>query len=359
MQRLILMNRINNIYKIIFSKAILSCLVLIFAGQLLTAQTTVLRLFDEAADLMENGNYKGAIEKYDSVTLFQGTNAKLYYNRALAHINLQNYGKALVDLNKTISLDTAMYDAYFNRAFVNTILKNEAFAIGDYDVYLEQFPDDPEALLARGKLFLRQEEAAKAIVDLKKYTLKNTTNEEAYLALFFAYKMQNKIPEALSAIDAAINIKSYDAKFHQLKADVLFDEKRYTEACVSYDKVLGIQRNNIEVMVSKASAKFQLGLMNDAVVAMESAISYDASNPDHYYDKAFYLLQAKRYTEVHEVADLALKHNYNDIGAVHFLKAIAYNNLGFAESACTSFTLAAKFGNKEAVAYAKKLCEEE
>ena len=358
MQRLIIMHRINNIYKIIFSKAILFCLAFVLFGKISSAQTTVLRLFDEAAELMENGKYKDAIEKYDSVTLFQTTNAKLYYNRALAQINLQNYGKALVDLNKTISLDTAMYDAYFNRGFVHTILKNEAFAIGDYDVYLEQFPDDGEALLARGKLFLKQEETAKAIVDLKKYTQKNTTNEEAYLALFFAYKMQNKITEALTAIDAAINIKAYDTKFHQLKADVLFDQKRYAEACVSYDKVLGIQRGNIEAMVSKASAKFQLGLVNDAVAAMESAISYDASNPNHYYDKAFYLLQAKRYTEVQEVADSALKHNYKDIGAVHFIKAIAYNNLGFAESACTSFTLAAKFGNKEAVAYAKKLCEE-
>ena len=331
---------------------------LVFTYPSLTAQTTVNRLFEEAEELMERGRYKYAIDKYDSVLFFQTTNPRLHYNRSLAYINLQKYGEALVDLNKCLSLDTNFYDAYFNRAYVHNFMNNTAFALGDYTIYLKQYPMDYEARLARGKLLLEQNELAKAIEDISVYTEKNKDNDDAYLALFFAYKTLKKSEQALLAIDSAIAIKPFNSKYHKLKADYLFDLGNFKDACLNYDKAIASFRSNTELYISKAEAKYKLGLYNDAVEAVSKAIEYKSSDANFHFDKAFYLLQAKRYEESNTAIKEAINLNYSDRATAYFIQAINYNNLGYAEDACLNFKKAQKFGKTEAKEYVGKLCDD-
>lgn len=349
------MNRIkNNTYKII----ILSCFALLATGAV-NAQTTIVRLFGDAEVLMEKGKYKDAIKRYDSIYISQPANPKLFYNRALAYIYLQKYSKALVDLNKSISLDTAYYDAYFNRAFVHSFLNNDAFAIGDYSIYLAKFPRDKEALLARGKLLMEQKEYASAISDLKNYLNYEPKNHEAYASLFFAYKEIGNSSMAHIYLDTALMLKPMQSKYNKLKADMLFDNKKYEEACKYYDRAISSNFGNIDLYLSKAEAKYQLGLYNDAVVAMNRAISYKPNNAELHYDKAFYLLQSKRYTESLTECKKANELKYSDSSSLYFLMAVCSNNLGYAEDACTYFNKSKALGNKDADAYLKQVCEEE
>lgn len=357
MQRLILMNRIRKQSRFILL-AITTLALLWVKGNTLEAQTTVTRLFEEAEQLMERGRYKQAIEKYDSVILFQTTNPKLYYNRSLGYINLQKYGEALVDLNKCLSLDTAFYDAYFNRAYVHNFMNNTAFALGDYNIYLEKNPLDYEARLARGKLLLEQNELGLAIKDIDVYTQKFNDNDDAYVAKFFAYKALNKSAESLAAIDSALAIKPLSSKYHKLKADYLFDLGQYADACISYDKAISSYRSNTELYTSKAEAKYKLGLFNDAVEAIDRAIDYKGGDPNFYYDKAFYLLQGKRYEESNLAIKEAIRLHYSDSATAFFIQAINFNNLGYAEDACLNFKKAHKLGKSEAKEYAAKLCDD-
>lgn len=323
-----------------------------------SAQTTVVRLFKEAENLMDKGKYKQAIEKYDSIYLFQPGNPKLFYNRASAYIYTQKYSKALVDLNKSISLDTAYFDAYFNRAFVHSFLRNEAFAIGDYTVYLEKYPNDEEALLARGKLYMEQQEYTSAIADLRQYASLGNKNHEVYISLYYAYRATNQPNAAQLYLDSALVAKPLNSKYNIIKAEMLFDDKKYEEACTYYDKAIRSNYGNIDLYIAKAEAKYLQGLYNDAVVEMDNALRYKPNNANLHYDKAFYLLQSKRYKESLAAGKNALKHQYSDSSTLYFLLAVCSNNLGLAEDACTYFTKANELGNKDAANYLKQVCEE-
>ncbi len=358
MQRLILMNKKENPFAFILKKILCTFIVILVFTKTGHSQLTVLRLFEEADSFMKKGLYNDAIKKYDSVLFYQTNNAMLFYNLALAHINLQNYGKALVHLNKCLTIDTSLIDAYFNRAFVNQILRNDAFAIGDYNIYLTQYPNDAEALLARGKLHLAQKEPLLAINDISAYTKQIKTNDEAYLALFFCYKMSDQQEKAIIYIDSAINIRPFQYKYYELKGNLLFDMRKFPDACQSYDKLLKYQPHNTAILDAKAEAKFQIGLINDAVEAMEKALDYEPMNKGFMYDKAFYLLQAKRYPEALEAINKLIDLKYKDSANSFFIRAVINNNLGYAEAACADFEKSGQLGNTEAPAYAAKLCND-
>ncbi len=352
------MNTLENTCQVIFIKRLFFLFLITLSSSNSYGQSTVIRLFEEAAELQKNGKFKDAVDKYDSIQFYQTANPKMYYNRALAYINMQYYSKALVDLNKTLTLDTGLYDAYFNRAFVNHMLRNDALAIGDYDIYLARFPEDIEARLSRGRILLSQKEANQAIIDLKIYTQQVKSNDDAYLALFFAYKLIDNKEQAHLNLDSAIILKPYNAKMYKLKADLYFDEEKYVDACFYYDKSLAQQSNNTDILVPKAEAKFKLGLYNDAAEAMENAIEVEPKNANFRYDRAFYLLQGKRYAESLLEIEQCIKLNYADLKNAYFIKAIANNNLGFAEAACEDFTKSSELGNQEAKKYMEKLCNE-
>jgi len=350
------MNRIHN-YKVYFLKLALMLFLTVGIISFLPAQTTVTRLFDDAAELVENGRYKLAVAKYDSVLNYQATNPKLFYNRALAYIYMQKYGPALVDLNKCISIDSVFYDAYFNRAYVHQLLKNSAFALGDYNIFIAQYPDDHEAKFARGKILLQENNYKEAIGDISFYTHKVNTNEDAYLALFFAYKKLGENEKALASIDTAVELKKLSPSLNKIKADFLFDLGKFEEAAKSYDRAIESHRSNTDLYVSKAEAKFKVGLYNDAVAAMEKAINYAGDNPNHFYDKAFYLMQAKRHQESNKAIKKAIELKYADSATAYFISAINFNNLGFAKDACLNFKKALALGKLEAKEYVAKLCD--
>jgi tetratricopeptide (TPR) repeat protein len=348
------MNRIKNNT----SRLLITLGVMVYGTTSLIGQTTVVRLFSDAEELMNKGKYKEAISKYDSIYIIQPANPKLYYNRASAYIYQQKYSKALVDLNKSISLDSSYYDAYFNRAFVNAFLNNDAFALGDYSIYLNKYPNDKEALLARGKLYMEQKEYPSAIKDFKKYLSFNSKNHEVYSSIYYAYKELGNKDLAHKYIDTALMLRPLQSKYNEIKANLLFDDKKYEKACVYYDKAIKSNFGNINLYLSKAEAKYQLGLYNDAVVAINNALKYKPNNAELNYDKAFYLLQSKRYKESLTASKRAYDLKYADSATLYFLMAVCSNNLGLADDACLYFKKSKDLGNTEAAQYLKQVCED-
>jgi tetratricopeptide (TPR) repeat protein len=240
---------------------------------------------------------------------------------------------------------------------VHQLLKNTSFALADYNVYLNANPNDHEAHFARGKILLQENDTKQAIIDISYYTSVIKTNEDAYLALFFAHKQLGDSKEALNMIDSAIDNKPLSSKLNKIKADYLFDLNRFEEASNSYDKAIASHRSNASLYVSKAEAKYKLGLFNDAAESMDKALQYGGENATYYYDKAFYLLQGKRYLESKVAIQKSIELNYEDSATAYFILAVNFNNLGYAEDACLNFKKAYELGNKEAKEYVAKLCD--
>ena len=227
-------------------------------------------------------------------------------------------------------------------------MNNDAFAIGDYDIYLNKFPNDAEALIARGKLLMEQDEFDLAIKDFTNYCSQDKSNDEVYAALYFAYLAKKDTMTALKYLDSAIALRPLKSTYSKIKADIYFDKGQYNIACKYYDKAIAANRGEINFYISKAEAKAASGLYNDAAYTIKKAISYKPSSPELHYDLAFYLFSSKRYQEALEEGKKAENLKYKDQKNLFEIIAVCHNNLGNAKEACKYFQKAINKGSKEA-----------
>jgi tetratricopeptide (TPR) repeat protein len=90
------------------------------------------------------------------------------------------YEAALIEFNKAIDADAEYLDAYVQRAFVYSMLKEYEKAIIDYTKLIELNPNFATAYLSRGSAFNKLELFDKALVDFDKVIILDPLNSEAY-----------------------------------------------------------------------------------------------------------------------------------------------------------------------------------
>lgn len=131
-------------YKII----LLLCLLLLSEAQAANLEIS----FDQSSDFSEglkaynSHDYQQALVSFNRFIKQSPRSAYGYVDRAVVSFQL-GLPKAdqLSDLNKAISLDSNMADAYFNRGNTYSRLGLYAKAIDDYDYVIKKNPTDAEA----------------------------------------------------------------------------------------------------------------------------------------------------------------------------------------------------------------------
>lgn len=101
-----------------------------------------------------------------------------YFNRALSYFNLDNFPKAIADLNKFISVDTSSFDAYFIRL-------QSHFALEQMD---------------------------EAIADIKSALRLKSTRGDLYINLGIAYLKKGDTTNARPALQKAVDLGFNDAQ---------------------------------------------------------------------------------------------------------------------------------------------------
>ncbi|MDP1622343.1 MAG: hypothetical protein Q8M08_08380 [Bacteroidales bacterium] len=110
-------------------------------------------------------DYQGAVSDYSIVIEKLPKNANAYMCRATGERMLNNFAKAIADLDKAIQYDSVNAKAYHLRGFckMNTG-NNEAFA--DLNKAISLDPKLTEAYLDRGQLYLKSGLTQEACADL-------------------------------------------------------------------------------------------------------------------------------------------------------------------------------------------------
>jgi Flp pilus assembly protein TadD len=111
--------------------------------------------------------FRNAKCDFDSAIKLDPYQAIWYANRAFAEYNLNDADAAVRDCNLCLALDSTVPDAYHIRALVY-FAENDFFACKqDLDLAILYRPDYAEALMNRGRLYIRLNETAKAYNDIK------------------------------------------------------------------------------------------------------------------------------------------------------------------------------------------------
>lgn len=89
-------------------------------------------VWDHANHAYTNGDYKAAIEAYDSIQQSGYASAKLYYNLGNAYFKDNQVGKAILNYNKAQRLDPSDDDIKHNLAVANSQVKDRIEVVPEF-----------------------------------------------------------------------------------------------------------------------------------------------------------------------------------------------------------------------------------
>ncbi len=223
-----------------------------------------------------------ALDAYDVAIALDPTSFQAFNNRA--HIRLKQGEKALAaaDLQAAIALDPNYIEGYFTLAACFEDLGDDQKAIGIYNAVIEKARRLRHGQSSKGTTNLQPKLASGS--DLQPH-LADTTDQSpspalpdhhdmalaATINLALCLSRLGKADEALSAIEAAIQLSPDHPLANTTLAHCLRDLQRHDEALAAYHKACDLNQSSAESLV-------HLGMAYRECFDLDTAI--------HYYDQA-------------------------------------------------------------------------
>lgn len=127
-----------------------------------------IKLNNDGLQMSQQGDYRGAIKKFDLALQKDPEVAIPYLNRALARIYLKDLDGAIADCDKLVALGDSnlLAEAYCNRGLAKIHKGENQAALADLDKALELKPRWPDALVNRSLARFKAGDKKGAIADL-------------------------------------------------------------------------------------------------------------------------------------------------------------------------------------------------
>jgi tetratricopeptide (TPR) repeat protein len=288
-------------------------------------------LFDQGLAKYNEGNYEGAIAKYNEAIGLQSDYAEAYYNRGLTKYALGDKQGAIADYDEAIGLKQDYAEAYNNRGIVKADLDDKQGAIKDYDqaIQINQNWGDLGLWAAyndRGNAKVDLGKNQEAIADFDKAIDLKQDFAEAYYNRGFAKADLGKNQEAIADYDKAIGLQSDYAAAYNNRGLAKAALGKNQEAIADYTKSIELKNPLLYLPYNnRGLAKYALGKNQEAIADFDKAIDLKQDYAEAYYNRGNAKYALGKNQEAIADFDKAIGLNPND--------AEAYNNRGVAKYA--------------------------
>ena len=133
--------------------------------------------------LMQHGSLSAADREFAAAINLQPDEFWAHFQRTRCAFQLKNYDEALISATVCIALTPRSAECYFNRALCHESLGQDEPALADFSRALELDPNFSPAALARGKVFVRLQQFAKAESDLETALTHGSRPSDVYFQL--------------------------------------------------------------------------------------------------------------------------------------------------------------------------------
>lgn len=259
-----------------------------------------LRQFDEAIGILSD------VEKKDpSIKTVYPQLAKAQFFKGLYEESASNWAKAveLFPENDNYKLHEARTEYYSGRISTSlTKLKKLASNPGPMRMLATDFLVD-DAICNND--FVTAEKY------LEKFAASGLSPQEEphLMKLATIYETNGKLKKCIQTIDKFLKLNPNNIPAMLMKADILFDHKRYTDAIRIYHKVQRINPYSPRPYDGIANAEFGRGQPNKAVKVYQNVIDLDPTNPYGIITKAHFLNESGRSAEAEVLLLDWLKNN--------------------------------------------------
>lgn len=280
-------------------------------------------VLDRGGYYLKNSDYDQAVQEYTRFIERHPNRPGLYFNRAVAYLNLMETERARADMERALSLDKNNYLAWVLRGEIYDLYGENEEALTSYNRSLELKPDFALAFADRGSLYQKMGDLEKAQADLNRaveleqglvvvYIMRATLryqmgdiaaaradNEVAmryapdWMLVFpeiFLVNLQGHLDWALDYYKTAIERFPQAYQVYQGRADVLRINGRLDWAVEDYNRALRIAPERSELYIGRGQCYQQLGLLDRAAGDFREAERHAVKS--HLRRKAQSLLRA-------------------------------------------------------------------
>jgi tetratricopeptide (TPR) repeat protein len=246
----------------------------------------VAQLYSEAKAAQAQGDYAGAIQKYEAILKAAPRLAPAYNNLGLLYYNQGDYAHAASVLKEGLQIDQHMTSA---SALLGTCL----FAQGNFEearkpleAALRGNPQDDqvEMILTRTLIQLGQNSAA--IPHLQALTTRNPQNQEAWYLLGKVYLQLSQ-----TALAKVHEIDSDSVFSHLIAGEIMDSMKNYDGALVEFNKAVQLDPQRAGVQEHLGNVYWEMGNWPAARQAFMAELSNRPSDCDARWKAANCLLE--------------------------------------------------------------------
>lgn len=237
---------------------------------------------------LKENDPKSAIDFYLEALELDSTYSDAYYNKAMAHLRLNQLNESISDFSLAIKYRDTYAEAYFQRGL--SYLDNGEFYKGR---------EDAQWLIANDK----ENWKSHFLYGLVEEKLKNYT--EALTSFEIAFKLnpansdllvnqatilyyQKNYTSAQNLVDQAEQINPSEPNLHNLRSMILFDLGNYAEALQSIEKAISIDNQQAYFYNNKGLYLLFLDKPEEAVDLINQSIQMDPKNPFALRNKGMY-----------------------------------------------------------------------
>lgn len=179
-----------------------------------------------------------------------GTNADLWYNLAIVHIEMKEPGEALKNFNQALELSPRHKLALFNSALLMQESGDPKFwpeANRRFLMYVEEEPQDANGYFNLGMLAMDANEDDAAERWMKKAIRLQPGFRSALFNLALLYSQSKRETDALPVLDELLRYHPEHIKGLILKGDILMNHKKDTQgAKICFERIVSLDPGNVQ-----------------------------------------------------------------------------------------------------------------
>lgn len=337
-------------------------------------------LIKQGKILINNRNFNEAINALSKVLGIKPNNYDALIARARAYCYVEEYNKALIDLNRSIDVNALCSLGHFYKGQVNIINENLYEAIEDFNRVLRIDKRNFLAYLKRGSIYsklgiydaavsnfkalvrIKKRDsryydlllsaclAAKKYDEVEKYATRliklHDENPRGYYYLGRMYASKNKNSEAVSYFSDALKRggNNLDFRYHRGMCYVYLGE--FEDAIVDFTLGIGmLNEHGGEFYFSRGYCYLKLNEFEKAIEDYNKSIELNYNTKSCYYNKATSYIKLKDYTSAITILSKLLEEEDNFEGA-YYDRAFCYKNINEYSKAISDYLKAIELNPK-------------
>jgi len=297
-----------------------------------------------------NDNYTESIKNLTVVIEAAPEKFEPYFFRGLAKYSLGDYEGAIIDFNKSISINPYFSYNYQYRGICKSQLHRYHEALKDFADAVHRGPNNADVYVNRGTTKMQLEMYSKAISDFDTAIILDKKNELAFLNKGYALYKLNRMEEALDEINKAIRINYLNKMAYQRRGMLKFEMEKYADAIFDFELAMKLDDEDPLLFFYRGLSRYKMGDTLGTYSDYKEVLKLDPNNALTLYNRAILKTEQKKYKEAIKDLNKVVRINKSNIYGWYNRGVVKYLN-GNYKSAEKDFTKAIELFPDFAQAY--------